>query len=137
MGDEWERVLQNPDNMIVSDSLKERVAALLSEGEPEVRPAYEVRVSYRDRSLSMELLRVDLTRDGVEIVGSCGPDAVSELLAVETDGWRGVEVMQDGSLVRSFDLQRREVRASLDLSSALGPCIVTLSWCRIVTKQVL
>lgn len=133
--DEWERVFQNPDNMIVSDVLRDRVAALLLEEKP---PAvYRALVTAGNRVLSMELLRIDQSSSGVEILGVSGFDAMETLLEIEPDEWKTVEVMRGDISLRSFDLHRRGVSLSCDVSASVGTCNVTLSWCKLIPKTVL
>lgn len=122
---EWERVLQNPDNMIVSDSLRDQVADILSSRSPSAEFFAEFLVG--EQTLVLELSRVDRSHDKTVIAGFCSKLEVRPVISIDPSAWSLVRVICGEEQLFETPLAGRQLEVSYDMSSATGSCFVTVA----------
>lgn len=122
---EWKRVLQNPDNMIVSDSLRDQVASILSSRTESADFLAEVLIG--ERTLVLELSRIDRSRDKTVIAGVCNKLDVRPVLSADMGTWLKARVTCGEDLLLDIPLSDQTLEVSYDMSSAAGLCFITLT----------
>ena len=122
---EWKRILQNPDNMIVSDSLRDQVANILSNRSESADFLAEVLIG--ERTLVLELSRMDRSRDKTVIAGVCDKLDVRPILSADMGIWLKARVMCGDDLLLDIPFGDQLLEVSYDMSSAAGLCFITLT----------
>lgn len=122
---EWNRVLQNPDNMIVSDSLRDQVANILSNRSESTD--YFVSFLVGGRKLTLELTRLDRGKDKVVISGMCDKIALRPFLVHDLSAWTGASILCGEESLVEFLFSNQQLEVSHEISSAAGTCFVTLT----------
>jgi hypothetical protein len=115
--DEWARVSQNPDNMLVSDSLKESIESLISRPDASSVPARMLFASLRSTTvfIQMELFRVEQSSKGWALVGSASVADAVKVLQTSREAWNEIVILQDdGAEVWSRALGGGDVRIDID-----------------------
>lgn len=122
---EWKRVLQNPDNMIVSDSLRDQVASILTNRSESLDFVAEILVG--SDSLFLEVSHISRERDKTTISGTCLKQAVKPILPQEMSSWSETNVRCGEELLFTVSLVDQQLEVSYDMSSSAGLCFVTLT----------
>lgn len=130
---EWERVLQNPDNMIVSDSLRHDVASILADQSEDTNFYVEFAIS--DQTLALELTKLDRMKDKIVISGACDRAAVKSILALGAEHWARAQIFCGSDLLFEISLIDQHVDISWEFSSAADTCFVTLTRIAPVSKK--
>jgi len=122
---EWQRVIQNPDNMIVSDSLRDQVANILSNRTES--SDYFAELLVKGRPLTLELTRLDRGKDKTVISGICDKLALKPFLALDLQEWTQAKILCGEESVMEVSLSGQQLEVSHEISSAAGVCFVTLT----------
>lgn len=130
--DEWARVAGNPDNLLVSDSIKSAVSSMLEP--PSASP--ELPVATLLGSLGSVDLRVSRVERSASSCMVCGPAPVTAgltLIRAHTGSWKQLSVTQAGISGAVLDLDVSsgwEITSAVDFIEAADTCIVTVSCTR-------
>lgn len=122
---EWQRVMLNPDNMIVSDSLRDQVADILSNRSES--SDYFVSFLVGDRALTLELTRLDRGKDKIVISGVCDKIAVRPFLALDLSKWTSANITCGKESIMEISFSNQQLEVCHEISSASGVCFVTLT----------
>lgn len=122
---EWQRVLQNPDNMIVSDSLRDDVASILANRSEDTN--FYVEFLIADRLLTLELIKLDRAKDKTTISGMCDRIAVKPFLALGTEHWAKAQILCGSDQLFEISLADMQLDVSHEFSSTAGVCFITLT----------
>lgn len=122
---EWQRVMLNPDNMIVSDSLRDQVTNILSNRSES--SDYFVNFLIGDRTLTLELTRLDRGNDKVVISGVCDKIAIRPFLAQDLSAWTSANITCGQEPIMEILFSNQQLDVSHEISSASGVCFVTLA----------
>lgn len=122
---EWQRVMLNPDNMIVSDSLRDQVSNILSSRSES--SDYFVSFSIGDRTLTLELTRLDRGKDKIVLSGVCDKIALRPFLALDMSMWTRANITCGEESIMEILFADRQLEVSHEISSAAGLCFVTLT----------
>lgn len=122
---EWQRVMLNPDNMIVSDSLRDQVSSILSSRSES--SDYFVSFLIGDRTLTLELARLDRGRDKIVISGACDKIALRSFLTQDLSAWTKANVMCGQESIMEILFSNQQLEVSYEISSAPDTCFVTLT----------
>ena len=121
---EWERVMRNPENMLVSDSLKERVESIMSSGS-DVQE-FSVDLSVGDRKLSLSLARFERSGDKIILSGTCDKLAVKPMLSLGLDAWSSASITCNAEVLFSIPLSGRQLEISYEFPSLSSVCMITI-----------
>ena len=122
---EWKRVLQNPDNMIVSDSLRDHVAGILTNRSES--DDFFAELTIGDQVLMLELQRIDRGRDKTVVSGVCDKLTVKTVFALSMGSWSLARVLCGEESLLEINLTDQQLEVSYDMSSSAGLCFVTLT----------
>jgi hypothetical protein len=122
----------NPDNMIVSDSLKDRVTTILSD-EPDAT-SFSAELTIGDQALILGLSRFEQSKNKTVFLGTCEKSAIKPVLSLQTSMWRRVRVLCDGEALFDLSLLGQQLEVSYDFSSSSNLCAVTLACVAQATK---
>lgn len=122
---EWQRVMLNPDNMIVSDSLRDQVTSILSNRSES--SDYFVSFSIGNRALILELTRLDRGKDKIVISGTCDRITLKPFLASDLTTWTSANIVCGEDSIVEISLIDRQLEVSHEISSAADTCFVTLT----------
>lgn len=127
--DEWSRVSQNPDNMLVSDSLRDSIEKLMvsDESTPDLVP---VAVVQSDTTrIQLDLLRVEQTSKGWTLVGVAPISEGKKIVQAERNSWKDAAILESHIVeIWKRDLSRGELRVDVDFQSEVGTCTITLGF---------
>lgn len=129
---EWERVMLNPDNMIVSDSLKDRVTTILS-GTPDITNFF-AEFTVGDQVLILRLSRFDQAKNKSVFLGTCEKSAIKPIMSLHPSMWYRARVFCDDETLFDLSLLGQQLEISYDFSSSSNICTVTLACVAQVTK---
>ena len=122
---EWERVLLNPDNMIVSDSLRDQVAGILANRSESADFFVEILVG--ELTLTLGLSRIDRSRDKTVIAGICDKLEVRPIISADMSAWSKARVLCGEEMLLEISFSDQLLEVSYDMSSTAGLCFVTLT----------
>lgn len=122
---EWKRVLQNPDNMIVSDSLRDQVSNILTNRSESADFNAEVLVG--DQVLILEMSHLSQEKDKIVVSGVCEKLAIKPILSMGMGTWSEARVRCGEETLLTISLVDRHLEVSYDMSSSAGLCFVTLT----------
>jgi len=127
---EWDRVSQNPDNMMVSDSLRSILGDILSRPDdtPPARPIASLVGA--DRSIQVSISRIERSRAGCLISGAVSAQDGLSIIQSDSVSWRALSVSSaQGVTVFTQDLGPEwDLKVSVDFAEAADVCIVTVSF---------
>lgn len=127
--DEWERVTQNPDNMLVSDMIRESIDKLMVRDDSVSEIAPLAVIVSDSESLQMELVRVEQSSKGWVLVGTASISVGIKAVQVTRDTWKNASILQgEDNVVWSRDLAGGEIRVDVDFPVSLGTCTITLGY---------
>lgn len=127
--DEWARVAQNPDNMLVSDSLRESIEKLMSSDTPASESIPVAVVQSDSDEVQMTLLRVEQTPKGWALVGITSVSEGVKILQVNRESWKKAVILQgEDTVVWSRELSNGDVRMDVDFPVTEGTCTITLGF---------
>lgn len=137
INDEWSRVEQNPDNMLVSDSLRESISQLFKNDETlkSIPPLGSLWKS--DCRIDIELSRFEHTRDGHIIAGITSMQSGLTLISSDKMDWKGISV---STIPGADNIFKRDIAADTSLTIGVefmeeaGLCAITLTFSK-VSKQ--
>ena len=127
--DEWARVSQNPDNMLVSDSLRESIEKLMSTDTPASESIPVAVIQTDSEEVQMTLLRVEQTAKGWTLVGITSVSEGVKVLQVNCDLWKKAVILQgEDVVVWTRDLMNGSTRVDVDFPVTEGTCTITLGF---------
>jgi len=129
---EWERVAQNPDNVIVSDSIRSAVMQLLEPNEPPPEPSPPaVILQHSNGSVSLDLFKFESTGRGWLVSGTSSIEGGEQIISMDRAAWEAVRVTRaGGETLWQREVSRDEVSVEVQFTPAVGTCVVTLSSAR-------
>lgn len=137
--DEWARVAQNPDNMLVSDSLRGRIEKLMSsdEGNAQLIPIAVIISS--DDTIQMDLLRVEQNAKGWTIVGNAHISTGIKAACASRGSWKTAAILESETReVWSKELAGCDVTVGVDFHAEISTSTITIGCTPLnVQKQVL
>jgi hypothetical protein len=128
--DEWSRVSQNPDNMIVSDVIKESIDKLLSVKDTAVSSVPPVvSLSGEGIELSMEMSRIDMAPNGWSVSCIAGMSDGYSLIGTDRKKWKRIAVCAEPGAAPLWqaDIRADVIRVEVEFPAATGLSIVNLS----------
>ena len=112
---EWERIEKNPNNMIVSDVLKERLADEYYE-EPTNDGPIKVVLSANDMRVVMKLTAVENNQNGWTVIASTTKKNAIRILKQPNEFWDEVKItMGQDSVLREMALDKKKVSLTISL----------------------
>lgn len=127
--DEWARVAQNPDNMIVSDSLRESIEKLMAPDDLASESMPIAVFQTESEEVQVTLLRIQQTSKGWTIVGVASLSAGIKVLQTDCALWKKAAVLHGGdSAVWSRELSSGDIRVDVDFPAITGDCTITLGF---------
>ena len=112
---EWERIEKNPNNMIVSDVLKERLADEYYE-EPTNEGPIKVVLSANDMRVVMKLTAVENNQNGWTVIASTTKKNAIRILKQPNEFWDEVKItMGQDSVLREMALDKKKVSLTISL----------------------
>lgn len=139
INDEWSRVEQNPDNMLVSDSLRESINYLFNKQEdlPEAAPplASVLKDGFR---IDLELSKFEHTRDGCIIYGIASSQAGLTLISEDKLSWRGISVSTSPGADDLFNLDIStgiSLTIGVEFMQSSGLCAVTITCVKVPEQR--
>lgn len=130
MESEWDRVSQNPDNMMVSDSLRSVLSDILSapSQQPATRPT--ATLIGGDTRIDIPVSRIERSRAGCLISGTASYQDGLTIIRSEAGSWRALSVSSEqGGEVFSQALGIGwNVTVSVDFTDLTDLCSVTVSF---------
>ena len=132
--DEWLRVLQNPDNMLVSDSIKAAITGLIAEDS--VATTKDIHliatlVSNTDSYIDVpfELMRMEQSKNGWMCMGNCKSDIIHTLIRSKSADWQCLIVNMDNENIREIHITSTDdLHIAIDFPGiTLSECVVTLT----------
>lgn len=121
---EWERVMRNPENMLVSDSLKDRVESIMSNGSDVQEFSADLFVG--DRKLSLSLTRLERSGSKFVLSGTCSKFAVKPILSLGLEAWSAASITCGDEVLFSVPLSERQLEVSHEFLSASSVCMITI-----------
>lgn len=139
ISDEWSRVEQNPDNMLVSDSLRESINHLFNKQEdlPEAAPPLASVLKDGIR-IDLELSKFEHTRDGCIICGIASSQAGLTLISEDKLSWRGISVSTSPSTDDLFNLDIStgiSLAIGVEFMQSSGLCAVTITCVKVPEQR--
>lgn len=112
---EWERIEKNPNNMIVSDILKERLADEYYE-EPTNDGPIKVVLSANDMRVIMKLTAVENNQNGWTVIASTTKKNAIRILKQSNEFWDEVKItMGQDDVLREMSLDKKKVSLTISL----------------------
>jgi hypothetical protein len=112
---EWERIEKNPNNMIVSDILKERLADEYYE-EPTNDGPIKVVLSANDMRVVMKLTAVENNQNGWTVIASTTKKNAIRILKQSNEFWDEVKItMGQDDVLREMSLDKKKVSLTISL----------------------
>jgi hypothetical protein len=112
---EWERIEKNPNNMIVSDILKERLADEYYE-EPTNDGPIKVVLSANDMRVIMKLTAVENNQNGWTVIASTTKKNAIRILKQPNEFWDEVKItMGQDDVLREMALDKKKVSLTISL----------------------
>lgn len=130
--DEWERISQNPDNVIVSDVLRDALADYYTETDTKSQRAL-VSIRSDDQILSMNLVRFDQTPLGWTLVCTCSTQAAYSIIRVQRELWSHVSIKIGNEVIRDFKIDMSRFRIDVEVPTMLS---VNASECTVIASCV-
>lgn len=125
--EEWARVVQNPDNMMVSDVLRGRIESLMTETQEETSLIPTAVLYLGNDPIQMDLLRVEHSQKGWALVGTAHISAGMRLSCADRVDIKTAVIMQDPqNEVWRRDLVGCDVNLGVDFHAEVFTCTITL-----------
>lgn len=127
---EWERLTQNPDNVIVSDSIRGAVMQLLEPDEPPPPPpgAPTVLLVSDQVTVSMRALRVETGALWWSVVGLALVTDGETVISSNPETWQRLDLVgSSGQTLRSWSLAGSSHTKDVEFSHEDGTCTVRIS----------
>jgi len=130
---EWNRVVQNPDNMLVSDAISGAVRDLLKSREDSASSTLTApfaSLSGSDFSISIAVNKFETSSSGWVISGTSLLSACEQFMSVDRSKWKKISIFQakSGEVLWHRDLDgSKDLKIELQFVESSATCIVTLS----------
>ena len=112
---EWARIEKNPNNMIVSDVLKERLADEYYE-EPTNDGPVKVILSDAETKVVMKLTAVETSQKGWTVIASTTKKNAIRILKKTNESWDDVKItMGKDSILKEMQLDKEKVSLTVSL----------------------
>ena len=112
---EWARIEKNPNNMIVSDVLKERLADEYYE-EPTNEGPVKVVLSSPETKVVMKLTAVESSQKGWTVIASTTKKNAIRILKKANESWDDVKItMGKDDVLRTLQLDKEKVSLTVSL----------------------
>ena len=112
---EWARIEKNPNNMIVSDVLKERLADEYYE-EPTNDGPVKVILSDAETKVVMKLTAVESSQKGWTVIASTTKKNAIRILKKTNESWDDVKIMMGkDSILKEMQLDKETVSLTVSL----------------------
>ena len=116
MQDEWDRISQNPDNVIVSDVLRDALSDYYTEAPTKSQRA-TVLMRTESQTASMKLLRFEQTPHGWALVCACSTQTAYTIMRVQRHDWYHVDIKIGADLIRDFKIDPARFRIDIEVPS--------------------
>ena len=127
---EWDRVSQNPDNMMVSDSLRSILGDILSKPDntPPSRPIASLMGG--NRSIQVSVSRIERSHTGCLISGTVSAQDGLSIIQSDSVSWRTLSVSseQGGEVFTQVLGLEWNLKVAVDFTDLADVCIVTVSF---------
>jgi hypothetical protein len=131
--DEWARVAGNPDNLLVSDSIRSAVSSML-EPPPAAPTLPAAALTGSAGRVEMRVSRVERSASSCLVCGPAPIGAGLTLIRATAGSWKQLSVTQAGISGAVLDLDVSsgwEITSAVDFIDAADTCIVTVSCTRL------
>jgi len=117
MEDEWSRISLNPDNVIVSDVLRDTLAEHYSETHTKSKRLNVVlSTQSNDLSVLMQLLRIEQSQRGWAVVCTCPSQTALSVIRQERDVWEKLVLKIGNELIRELEIDTSKLRIEVDVT---------------------
>ena len=129
---EWGRVAQNPDNVIVSDSIRSAVLQLLEPEERSVPPSAPVAsLLGSSGEITLEVIKFESSARGWIVSGNSLVEDGEKLISVDRETWRAISVSRaGGGELWSRPLNGPDLAVEVQFAPTLDSCTITLTCSR-------
>ncbi len=118
---------QNPDNMMVSDVLRGRIEALMTESPQETELIPSAAIYLGQDTIQMDLLRVEHSQKGWALVGTAHISVGMRLSCADRADIKAAVIMQDPQTEAwRRDLVGCDVNLGVDFHAEVSTCTITL-----------
>lgn len=114
--DEWERISQNPDNVIVSDVLKDALSDYYTENSTKSQRVI-VSIHADDQSAIMNLVRFEQSPRGWSLICTCSSQTAHSLIRVQRELWSHVVIKIGNDVIRDFKIDMARFRIDVEVST--------------------
>ena len=112
--DEWDRISQNPDNVIVSDVLRDTLSDYYTETPSKTQRAV-VTLRAEGQVASMRLMRFEQSPRGWALVCACSTQTAYSIMRLKRDAWSHADIKIGGDLIRDFKIDASQFRIEVEV----------------------
>ena len=112
--DEWDRISQNPDNVIVSDVLRDTLADYYAETPTKSQRAV-VTLRAKGQVASMRLMRFEQSPRGWALVCVCSTQTAYTIMRLKRDEWTHADIKIGDDLIRDFKIDTSQFRIEVEV----------------------
>jgi len=129
MDDEWDRISQNPDNVIVSDVLRDTLTEYYNETQTKTKRLNVILHSrVNDTSVSMHLHRIEQSHRGWAAVCMCTSQAALTVIRQQLEVWEKLAIKIGSESIRDLEIDTSKLRIEVDLTpTSANVCTVIVS----------
>lgn len=114
--DEWDRISQNPDNVIVSDVLRDTLSEYYTETPQKTqRAVVSLSTAERSVSVSMRLLRFEQSSRGWALVCACSTQAAFTIMKTSREDWAHADLKIGSDKIRDFVIDKSRFRIEVEM----------------------